>query len=138
MINKDNFYLNTKAEFIKTSILPDSKPDYISYSGRKFWAELQDFDYTEENEKGEIIGAVGIDYDEDHIFYEILEQSSYNNKFLFKEHEKISSEYWYIETGVFRRSSHWGECASCEWDLNQDAEGIVTGFCAFEDFKLIN
>ena len=36
--NKDNFYLQSKADFKSTS-RPDRKPDYVSNSGSKYWYE---------------------------------------------------------------------------------------------------
>lgn len=52
------------------------------------------------------------------------------------------SAYWYTESGVFRKSSHWGhEVASCDWFLGdkksawEDRHGIRCGFCQWSGFK---
>ena len=63
----------------------------------------------------------------------------------------ISSQYWYTDDGVYRRSNHWGSgVASCNWylgnqklgsDMNVTSNAKV-GFCKWEDFyhtpKVIN
>ena len=37
---------------------------------------------------------------------------------------EISSEYWYTDEGVFRRSNHWGsDVASCSWYINGSVYG---------------
>ena len=41
---------------------------------------------------------------------------------------KISSEYWYTDEGVYRRSDHWGVgVASCDWALMTEEKVIGTG-----------
>lgn len=43
--------------------------------------------------------------------------TSFSHSFLTGKTKK-SSEYWYTEKGVYRRSNHWGmEVASCSWML---------------------
>ena len=32
---------------------------------------------------------------------------------------EVSSEYWYTEKGLFRRSAHWGRVRHCRWYLNE-------------------
>jgi len=51
------------------------------------------------------------------------------------------SKYWYTNDGVYRLSNHWGDVASCFWNLDY-SEGVVLelemlAFCKFEDFKFI-
>jgi len=61
---------------------------------------------------------------------------------LDKRSGRVSSKYWYTETGVIRQSDHWGEVASCIWTLKgttkvfsfcQVFKEEKTGYCSFEN-----
>jgi hypothetical protein len=48
------------------------------------------------------------------------------------------SKYWYVENSVVRQSDHWGDVASCYWDINSpETEKEITGFCSLYNFKSI-
>ncbi|MGI5173132.1 hypothetical protein H0R92_05975 [Treponema sp. OMZ 840] len=49
---------------------------------------------------------------------------------------RSGSEYWYSDEGVYRRSDHWGNVASCKWPLDgQQIQGTVkVGFSTWGDF----
>ena len=84
--NKDNFYVNTIAEFKETK-RPRRKPDHISYT----------------------------------------------------RDGKVSSEYWYSESGVIRGSNHWGTgVASCDWYIAGQGTNMRSskqyGECSWSDF----
>jgi hypothetical protein len=68
----------------------------------------------------------------------------------FDRDGNVSSEYWYTEKGVYRRSDHWGYgVASCDWQLEGSPDKHLskggstldfyskrqTGFSSWEDFK---
>jgi hypothetical protein len=54
---------------------------------------------------------------------------------------KVSSEYWYTEEGVYRRSDHWGQgVASCNWNLKDNPESKTkesSGGLEFYSKKLV-
>jgi hypothetical protein len=94
MTNKDNFFLNTIAEFkaVAKNLVKINKPDYESVSG---------------------------------------------------------SKYWYTQKGVYRYSDHWGNVASCYWELKTPSRSDVENraawacdtellaFCRWENFGKI-
>jgi len=140
--NKDNFYLNTITNFINCK-KPSRNPDYTSIYKRKkrvYKDNLFDWDvvdYSEdESDLFEVtgVGEVGTDFmDEEYmIYYNIIAECG---DYYLAEEEckgKISSEYWYSEEGVIRKSDHWGVVATCEWNIN---EGEV-GFAKWNNFTL--
>jgi hypothetical protein len=46
--------------------------------------------------------------------------------------KKISSQYWYTDIGVFRKSDHWGVVGSCVWLIDDDSD---VGFCKWGNFN---
>ena len=49
------------------------------------------------------------------------------------------SEYYFIETGVYRKSNHWGRVANCKWRLINNNESknesrLKIGFANWSDF----
>lgn len=55
---------------------------------------------------------------------------------------KSESMYFYTDTGVYRKSNHWGRVANCRWKLisndNYKNQQIVIGFARWADFYPIN
>lgn len=47
------------------------------------------------------------------------------------------SAYWYSEDGVIREADHWGNVATCIWEIRNIVDydlDRITGFCAWEAF----
>lgn len=61
----------------------------------------------------------------------------------YNRYGEVSSQYWYTDKGVYRRSNHWGgEIGHCSWFLNDVATGwktysgnTYTGFIEWDDLK---
>ncbi len=52
------------------------------------------------------------------------------------DYHSYESSYWYTDTGVVRRSNHWGRAASCYWSYDgEESKGFDAGFCRWEDFR---
>ena len=50
---------------------------------------------------------------------------------------KSGSSYYFIETGVYRLSNHWGRAANCKWRLDANLENTSRtklGFALWKDF----
>lgn len=148
--DKNNFYTNTKGIFTEVN-KPRRKPDYISRSKKKkriykdrITGNL-DVDIIDKNDDGEIIGIGYIDYDDYYNnninileYWEVLKEEY--NYFLVQEKKGcLSSEYWYTKEGVIRGSDHWGQVASCQWNLpewDEISEYWVYAFCKWSDFTI--
>jgi hypothetical protein len=136
--NQNNFYTQTKANFLKIENFEEiiaKEPDYISYSGRKMWADFDDFDCAVHDDDGDVVEFLKMS-DGYCSTYTVL-QRGWENTYLVQEVVE-SSRYWYTKKGVYRLSSHWGQCASCSWLLNNEEiseEENFMGFCSWNNFQ---
>jgi len=54
---------------------------------------------------------------------------------------KSGSSYYFTETGVYRKSNHWGRAAKCRWRLKNTTPTLSrtkVGFASWTDFHPIN
>ena len=112
MKTPENFYQNTYAKFTRVR-MPHRKPDYISY-------------------KKIVLEGFQMDSLKNHPEWSVIEKTYYGDYLV--QTDRISSRYWYTNEGVFRASDHWGNSASCFWELENQTEQSKVGFCYWKDF----
>ncbi|QES87903.1 hypothetical protein [Rhizosphaericola mali] len=136
-INRDNFYQNTSADWTLVSedfILFESAPDYISYVTQKtFIIYSNEYKYVESNnyllEK------------KTNRKFKILSKRVQKSRIKYFVEEEIdiprlSSNYWFTEDGVYRKSDHWGNVRDCFWKINSITTSEIIGFCKWIDFRI--
>lgn len=146
LTNKENYFNGTRGLFIKAEE-PKTEPDFVSWTGRKrfiYFDRLESFtdyiwftngDSCHSHEKfPEDLTVNDIEYVQllndkmdEWFFLEVIGEG-----ILFRHREKISSEYWYTNEGVVRKSKHWGVVKNNFWYL-EDA-GNNVGFCEWDNF----
>lgn len=133
MITKYNYFTETIAHFKKCE-KPNRNADYTSF--RKFRVYHDELDQMEYYGVTEVL--------EDCLEFEPNEDGSEHaiGGYLLCTNGKISSSYWYTETGVIRESDHWGNVATCKW-THEDAyefeeNEIRLGYCLFADIEKID
>lgn len=156
-INKDNFFIQTKASFRRVFHTPAKDPDHISYQTVIVWEkDLIDIDDAPEGRQA----IVKLSFDEDMkvvgtqkflftyaaqiVRLPVLDEfeNDIHGKGYKLQYTKPSSMYWFTEEGVYRHSDHWRRCKNCMWYLysNHPVEEneIVTAFATWDSFKKID
>lgn len=141
MINRDNFYLDTFANFSQCEE-PEGSADYISLKRSIVFSDrLEEYGYRlaldKELDQVKVLNNQG--YEIGRVVEVVKSQTTGNEGYIFETNE-ISSLYWFTEEGVYRQSDHWGSCRSCEWHLDMDIpkDGkLRTGFINWENFYKI-
>lgn len=150
-ITKDNFFIDSVADFKMVDSAPDREPDYISYK-RGFVS------YDEEDGDEDFRVIDGKEYillskydprdpqaDEDgcvtDLFLIVGKKFNFNDELIglyYLDKDIVSSTYWYTEEGVYRKSNHWGWCRDCYWTIDRkeyNSHKEIVGYCKWEDFR---
>jgi len=136
-VNKDNFFVATTALFSKVDGIIEREADHVSFANAiRSHTVIQ---YISESKIAEIreIDTDGSYYSQEYPIVAFWKNKEGGVNFLLQT-DKISSRYWYDESGVYRESDHWGNVRHCQWELPDHVEGeTVIGFCKWEDFKMV-
>ncbi|HMR88486.1 MAG TPA: hypothetical protein PKD51_10045 [Saprospiraceae bacterium] len=112
--------------FKKVNECPNREPDYVSYSKIKHRHYFTDSDDLCKNYDGILE-------------YNLMDSNCdyYNLVYILKK----SSEYWYTEKGIYRKSDHWGQCGKSVFELDNNNSLSIDyqiGYCDWSDFKSVD
>ncbi len=132
-INKNNFYSNSIATFTEVQGAPKRAADYQSTFIKVIWDHDADAQVFEEE------AYIWYSYDYGNCKkFKILEKFTGKYGDTGYKCEGISSQYWYTDKGVYRKSDHWGRVKLCQWPLEKKGFSKTytsVGYCAFENFN---
>lgn len=137
MVNKENFFVATNALFTKVHGVLNRDADYASFAN--VIRNHEEIDYIMDSKTAVIREkeADGAYHDNEYRIIALWKNKEKGISFLL-ETDKVSSQYWYADGGVYRESDHWGKVRYCNWEFPNHIEGEkVIGFCKWEDFKIV-